>query len=204
MACTDGRSTPPCKLVRGNSSNTPAAPLAACPALSRHVASRHCEIYPLFNTHTPSPPSLPPSLPTISSPFPEVPTAPIRPYNPTLVAVARKFEALNVTKVASTFLLPVMPSNKEKVTIKGYVNLYSYLSNNCTNAPQAALCPSLNFSHQKKVAGKWKWTPYGYSNKLAYGYGFTGERKGRRATWRRRGAGRNAGAPAALAPFAGH
>lgn len=103
----------------------------------------------------------------------EVPTAPMRPYFPTLVAVARNFTVLNVTAVASTYMLPSMPSYKE-IAIKGYVNVYSYLSNNCTSAPQATLCPSLKFSQRKKVDGKMKWVPYGYSDKLVYGYGFTG------------------------------
>lgn len=103
----------------------------------------------------------------------EFPAAPIRPYFPTLVAVARNFSVLNTTAVLPTYILPFSPSYKD-VAVKGYVNVYSYLSNNCTNAPQATLCPSLMFSRQKKVNGKMQWTPYGYLDKETFGYGFTG------------------------------
>lgn len=96
-----------------------------------------------------------------------------------LAATCSDWQALNLSAVSpSSYTLPVFPSTIPKpwnLKVTGDIGIYTYLGSNCTNSPQTALIPLLNFKQISYKPGTNKIaSSKPYTNKNTVAYGFTG------------------------------
>ncbi|KAG1672132.1 hypothetical protein FOA52_001720 [Chlamydomonas sp. UWO 241] len=109
-----------------------------------------------------------------------VPTAALRSeYAPWIVAAsASEWNILNTTDAAikASYFLPSFDPPNNNVTVKGKVDVYVYIRNNCTSGGQTTLVANLMYTKYEKKGGKWQTNPYGRVEKhvQTYAYGFTG------------------------------
>ncbi|KAG1672131.1 hypothetical protein FOA52_001719 [Chlamydomonas sp. UWO 241] len=123
-----------------------------------------------------------------------VPNAALRTeYAPWIVAAsASEWNVLDTTDAAikSNYFLPSLDPPNNNVTVKGKVDVYVYIRNNCTTGGQTTLVANLMYTKYEMTGGKWekvdgkwqktggKWqtNPYGRVKKhvQTYAYGFTG------------------------------
>ncbi len=73
----------------------------------------------------------------------------------------------------SAYPLPFFRPSRN-LTVEGSVDVYSYLSNNCTGAVNSGMFPLLRISTMIRKHGKTYKRPY-TGNRTVFGYGFSGE-----------------------------
>jgi hypothetical protein len=93
-----------------------------------------------------------------------------------LSAECNDWQILNTSAVApALYSMPFFPSTKN-ISVRGTVDVYSYLSGNCTKGVNSGLFPFLRFVESKKTSGgKWNKQAYGKLDKIVFGYGFSGK-----------------------------
>lgn len=102
-----------------------------------------------------------------------VKTAAVRTYLNTQIATCSKWTTLNYSAISpASYAMPYFPPTLN-MSVSGAVDVYEYLSTNCTSSANTGLFPFLRFSVWSKLKGKWTSTP-APNGLTAFAYGFQG------------------------------